>query len=304
MAILREKDSEREALLEPRTVVGRAPSCSIVLDDLGVSGEHARIQWTGHHWEIRDLASRNGTAINGVTAEVGVNVPIAEGDQLAFGSTRQIWQLSDASPPSATARRMAGGEVRSAQDGLLVLPSAERIAATVFQDLEGQWRLEDEGESRPVEDFQVLTVDGEPWILQLPAPSDPTVRVPGPVLKLPDLSLRFRVSRDEEHVEVRVVAGTETRAMPQRRYHYMLLTLARERLTDMNNPHLDPDDQGWMHAEDLCRMLGTDDNHLNVDIYRARKELAALGVQGATGVIERRRTSRQLRIGTSHLVVE
>jgi hypothetical protein len=34
-----------------------------------------------------------------------------------------------------------------------------------------------------------------------------------------------------------------------------------------------------------------------VEIYRARKQLAALGIQGAAGLVERRPGTREIRIG-------
>jgi hypothetical protein len=50
-------------------------------------------------------------------------------------------------------------------------------------------------------------------------------------------------------------------------------------------------------------MLRVDENKLSVDIYRARKVLSAEGIQGAPGFIERRRTSRQVRLGVAVLSV-
>jgi transcriptional regulator with GAF, ATPase, and Fis domain len=46
-------------------VLGRASHCDIVVPDDRTSRRHAEITWTGEHWEIRDLGSRNGTAVDG-----------------------------------------------------------------------------------------------------------------------------------------------------------------------------------------------------------------------------------------------
>ena len=52
--------------LERHTItIGRSPDCNIVLDDRQVSRFHARILWSGDHYEIEDLSSKNGTHLNG-----------------------------------------------------------------------------------------------------------------------------------------------------------------------------------------------------------------------------------------------
>lgn len=51
-------------------------------------------------------------------------------------------------------------------------------------------------------------------------------------------------------------------------------------------------------------MLRTDANRLHIDIYRARRQFAEVGVLGATRLIERRTGTRMLRIGVAHLDVQ
>ena len=50
-------------------------------------------------------------------------------------------------------------------------------------------------------------------------------------------------------------------------------------------------------------MLNMDDNHLNISIYRARAQLAKLGVVDAAALIERRTGTRQLRLGVDRIDV-
>jgi hypothetical protein len=45
--------------------IGRSPDCDIVLDDRQVSRFHARLTWHDDHYELEDLASKNGTHLNG-----------------------------------------------------------------------------------------------------------------------------------------------------------------------------------------------------------------------------------------------
>lgn len=52
--------------LQPVTILGRGPTCTIILEDSFVSTEHARIAVRRGQWWLDDLDSRNGTALNGV----------------------------------------------------------------------------------------------------------------------------------------------------------------------------------------------------------------------------------------------
>ncbi len=51
--------------LGPVTPIGRQASNAIRLDDDFVSGEHALLAWRGGRWFISDVASTNGTFVNG-----------------------------------------------------------------------------------------------------------------------------------------------------------------------------------------------------------------------------------------------
>ena len=60
--------------------IGRSPDCDIVLDDRQISRLHARVTWRGDHYEIEDLASKNGTHLNGRDV-VGAQ-PLRDGDEI------------------------------------------------------------------------------------------------------------------------------------------------------------------------------------------------------------------------------
>lgn len=67
--------------LEHRTLtIGRSADCDIVLDDRQISRLHARIVWHGDHYEIEDLASKNGTHLNG--RDVVTPQPLRDGDEI------------------------------------------------------------------------------------------------------------------------------------------------------------------------------------------------------------------------------
>ena len=67
-------------------VVGRAQSCTLVLDDDYASSRHARFFPQGDVWFVEDLGSTNGTFVNGQR--------IGEPIQLGVGEVVQIGQSS------------------------------------------------------------------------------------------------------------------------------------------------------------------------------------------------------------------
>tara|TARA_R100000789_G_scaffold90911_1_gene88678 strand:+ start:25016 stop:26725 length:1710 start_codon:yes stop_codon:yes gene_type:complete len=56
---------ELHELLGERIVLGRHPSCEVVLDNAAISRQHARLIRQGTNFVIEDLGSRNGTHVNG-----------------------------------------------------------------------------------------------------------------------------------------------------------------------------------------------------------------------------------------------
>jgi len=65
--------------------IGRAPDNDIVVDDPGVSRHHAELRNDAGGFRIVDLASHNGTVVNGRRA---TDTPLSEGDVVGIGSAR------------------------------------------------------------------------------------------------------------------------------------------------------------------------------------------------------------------------
>lgn len=71
------------------TVIGRAPSCNLTIDDALLSREHAAISVGGERVIARDLGSRNGTYVNGVRIED--DVELHDGDRIKIGGTEVVF---------------------------------------------------------------------------------------------------------------------------------------------------------------------------------------------------------------------
>jgi hypothetical protein len=70
-----------------KLVVGRDPSCDIVLDGRLVSKKHALIQKIKDDFFIRDMKSTNGTFVNEKRIPEGKYAKLEPGDKIKIGKT-------------------------------------------------------------------------------------------------------------------------------------------------------------------------------------------------------------------------
>src|SRR5690242_14824008 len=67
--------------VEESLLVGRDPTCDLVLTDALVSSRHALLEDRGDSWTLVDLGSTNGTSVNG---EKGKEFILARNDKIVF----------------------------------------------------------------------------------------------------------------------------------------------------------------------------------------------------------------------------
>ena len=102
------KDQGREFPLPPdlTIVIGRVNDADLLLLDEKISRKHAKISTHGGRVMIEDLASRNGTFVNGVRIR---SMELQEGDQIVVGSsTMKLVSISEVSPRSPQPRAVPG----------------------------------------------------------------------------------------------------------------------------------------------------------------------------------------------------
>jgi hypothetical protein len=297
---LRHVASGTEHHLSARHLIGRAPACSLRIDDPGISGYHAELLWDGERWCVQDLGSRNGTTLVGRALGRCEAQPLARGAELVLAGTVRLELVDDGAPTVlATA---ADGEVRLAEHELLCLPSDEQPELTIFRELDGRWWLETDAGTRELGEVEDLIVSGRSWRVLSPKSLQRTFEAGGARL-LGEHELRFVVSRDGEHVELSLARGVVVTGLEHRSHQFLLLALARARLDDASKAGLPAAEHGWIYREDLPRMLGIQPELIHLWIHRARKQLAQAGILDAAGVVERRAGGTQLRIGVERLVV-
>ena len=280
-----------------QVLVGRGPECDLTLDTRLASATHALIHWTGAGWTARDIGSRNGTWLGDTRLDPAKDVPILQGALLSFGDRTERWELVHAGPPGPVAAR-DDGAIAVANAGLLALPDTAQPEVLVLPD-QDRWVIEREEDTCPAHDGQTFDLDGRRWILHLPrtpvhAPLASTLDIG--VEHLEQVSLIFSVSQDEEHVELEILSPSQRVSLSPRNHHFVLLALARAREEDRRQGAAEAE-RGWVYQDDLCRMIRADPALLSLHLFRAREQVAEAGLPFAARLVERRRLSRQVRLG-------
>jgi HD-GYP domain-containing protein (c-di-GMP phosphodiesterase class II) len=83
--------------------IGRLPSLEIVLNDASISRQHAEVVATRGGWVVRDLASTNGTFVNGRRLAQGEH-PLRANDLVVFGNLAMMVTFAgeaNSAPPPA-----------------------------------------------------------------------------------------------------------------------------------------------------------------------------------------------------------
>ena len=284
--------------------IGRSTSCDMRIEAADVSAMHAELRWTKRGWELRDLGSTNGTFVDGERLAKGGSALLSHGAEIRFGKRTGAWVVTDSAPPAPKAVSIEDGCVVHGEHGLVAVPSLDDPAATFYRDVEGQWLVDLGSKTQAVEDNAVVDVSGALWRFNAPSLFQSTVEsLSEDMLRLALARLIFRVSANEEYVGLEVTIGARRFDLGDRSHHYFMLLLARQRLEDGANDAL-TGEPGWMDRDMLCDQLAKDPMHLNVEVYRARRELAKRGFADAGCIVERRRGSAELRIGCPALQID
>jgi hypothetical protein len=246
---------------------------------------------------VRDLGSRNGTFVNGKRLSAGAARALSAGDRLGFGEADGTWSLSSADAPEPCAIK-EGDETRCfGRGGLLMLPDEASPEASIYARA-GSWIIEQAGETHEIESGDRTALSSGVWRVLLPEVSgDAGKATEAAPLRASQLTIQFRVSKNEEEVEVAVSHNGVARTLPRQACLYTLLTLARQRLVAKD------EEETWIHAEDLARKLRCSREKLNVDIHRIRRLFQTAGVHDAVEIVARRNV-HELRSGGESIVVE
>lgn len=82
--------AERHPLVHHRTVLGRGSEADILIDDPAASRRHVEVLWDGTRAQVRDLASTNGTRLDGVPLDAA---PLPPDSVIQVGQTRIVFRV-------------------------------------------------------------------------------------------------------------------------------------------------------------------------------------------------------------------
>ncbi len=167
------------------------------------------------------------------------------------------------------------------------------------------WVLEQAGRVEVVQEQVPFVVESTPWRLCNASPLEQTWMAGDgrEAMALEEVQLRFRVSRNEEHIDLSVGWRDRLVELGVRSHHYLLLTLARVRLENASSGE-STSAAGWIDQEALLKLLHFSPERLNLDIFRARRQFGAAGFMPGAGIVERRPATKEIRIGVGETTVE
>jgi hypothetical protein len=291
MGILVNCDTQRSVFLRVEHAFGRSRTADTLVDSPDASRLHASVRWTGFEWELRDH-SRNGTRLDGQRLSSEQAQALRVGQTLAFGHhPSSQWLVQSVAPPSAVLWPLHDGGAVIHLSHSNHLPHGDAPLAHVYLSDEHEWCCTQAGQTRQLQDGDEVFLGEFAWCFVSGAALHATLgAVLTPEFCRNETQMQFTVSLDEEHVNLQVVGTERTVNLGERTHHYCLLTLARLRLADAQR-NIDSAAQGWVEIERLAKMLGVDVPHLNIQIHRARKQLAQAlpGNEALCDIVERRR---------------
>jgi len=288
--------SGRSIYLRAQHVFGRDPLSDTLLDSPGASRLHAAIHWTGQHWQLRDL-SRHGSQIDGVRVPAGCAVPLRQGSLRSFAEyAGQCWRVDDLAGPAPMLPPLDGCPP-VLLGGANPLPQERQEALRLVMGEQGQWLCWRIREAQLLTDGEEVRMGGRRWcfVSGMDPQATPGCQADGIGLEGPT-ALELRVSLDEEHAWLTLHHLGHVLDLGERSHHYTLLTLARMRMQDAQRG-ISTEAQGWVEHGRLAAMLGIDGPHLNIQLFRLRRQLAQAMPHPLEppALIERRRGALRLQ---------
>lgn len=302
MATLKNMRTQEIITLNVNHTFGRDPATNVTaLSSPKASRNHATIAWDGENWRIKD-ASTNGTFVNNNPINTGIYLELHINVSMQFGgNTEEIWQVMELSPPVTGLQPLVEGLTFIPLHDVVVLPTQNQNIMVYLSD-HGEWMCEENDATYTLHPGDKVGQGQQFWQFVEGRPCTTTAAndaSPPPN----DIKFRFNASQNEEHVSLSLIVDNKNIDMGERNHHYLLLLLARQRIEDAEKG-LAPYEQGWIDKSLLIKMTGIIEQHINIQIYRFRKQVASLMPHSTTlhQVIERR--PGELRFAYSDIVIE
>ena len=280
MAILFNNQTQQRCILQSHHSFGRRyGSVNTFVADAFISKIHAYIEWDEQNWLLRDV-SINGTWLNGHKLACNQVAPLKVGDVISLASKLSYaFEVVDIKPPCDCLMPIEHDSEIIELEHFHLLPSIQsrKMVLSYNNQTYSWWQeiLDDSfspsSNAYELNDKEYLTIDGLTWQLQINRSIADTQELKSNLTLLDELTFIFNTSLDEESTQIFMQHGEQNINFMVRSHHYLTLMLARQRAKDMQ-AGLNNTEQGWLYAEGLAKDLGLDANHLNIQIYRIRKQ--------------------------------
>jgi FHA domain-containing protein len=281
MAQLRDTASLRTFPLRAHHTIGRCTERSdTVISNPITSRIHLSLEWDGEQWNIRDL-SKNGTWLGATRLQANQTVPVKPGDKLHIGAPdTPALEFIDDSPPRSALTGTSEHTPDLPLDPFVFLPNQQMPEAVLlYSYARHSWLLHPiEHDSaqmaeRLIHHGDYLRYGGMEWQVFLAETEKTTELNTAPEQSLDDLEFVFDLSQDEENTGLELHSPGRDIKLGERSHHYLLMHLARVRAAEAARGY-DQKTQGWVDNEQLKRDLGMEMPHINIMIFRARKQLS------------------------------
>ncbi|MPY26893.1 FHA domain-containing protein [Shewanella sp. YLB-07] len=286
MAYLTSTTTQFQLYLKAFHQFGRlASAVDTVIDSPEISRLHAVIEWIDGAWFIRDL-SKNGVWLNKQMLTVNQLHPLQLHDTICFADQQHLQfvvdnvdEPQDVLVPHAQDERQGQGASQVKPIFLQryhFLPTESSPEIIIFYDVAAQcWLCEsvDNGAVSQIEDGELLKFSDSMWQLVKGATSCEKETIALNDKPENDLCYIFNISQDEELTELTLKNRQGLIKCEVRSHHYLTALLARYKGQDQQQALPDAL-QGWRSISQLTKDIGLSENHVNIQIHRARKQLA------------------------------
>ncbi|MEH6588441.1 MAG: FHA domain-containing protein [Halioglobus sp.] len=279
MAQIRDTESQEIYNLRAHHTFGRSTERSdTVVSSLIASRMHLALEWDGQRWNARDL-SKNGSWLGANRLVVNESTPLKLGDKIHLGSPEMPpLELIDDSEPVSALVGLAGAP-SIALKSFVFLPDQQSPEAVVIYSYQRRtWVVHAMDQDTPQQPADMLhhgdtlNFGDKEWQVFLAETQQSTVINQQPQNSLDDAEFVFDLSQDEENTALHLKLANQELNLGERSHHYLLLHLARLRAVEAAKG-FDSKTQGWIDNEQLKKDLGMDMPHINIMIFRARKQL-------------------------------
>ncbi len=292
-----------EYLRDYHTFGRRGDTVDTAINASYVSKLHIIIEYREPNWLVRDV-SRNGVKLNNKIIPAQKAVVISAGDMIDFGGMGEYQlRIRDLGAPKSLLINQQSPTRTIAMEESLLLPDEQHAEVALYLCPDrNEWFSEaiTKGEELgPYEHGDLIQFSGSFWRFFMVADDEATTVIKTQQQSLENVTFRFHVSQNEESTSLEVVNGAQVIDLGERSHHYLLLHLFRFK-------HSQPEGGGWIDSHVLMKELGLEETHLNIQIFRARKQIAEAlkDLQGHSKLIERRRGEIRFGLGEAEVFKE